>query len=69
MGRVRYRVVVSGELGPRYAHAFEGMKLRVRDGTSEITGIVDHAQLRSVLNRVDDLGLTLLSVRTSSGPG
>jgi len=60
-----YHVVVSGELGERFADAFEGMHLVVVDGNSELTGVItDRAQLRGLLNRIDDLGLTLLSVNS-----
>jgi hypothetical protein len=65
-GRI-YRVVVAGELGARFADAFEGMELTVAGGQTEITGlIVDRARLRALLQRIDDLGLTLISVSSES---
>jgi len=58
-----YRIVVAGELGPRFAAAFEGMTCRSANGLTEIRGVVaDRAQLRGLLDRIDDLGLTLVSV-------
>jgi hypothetical protein len=58
-----YRLVVNGELGPRYASAFEGMTIFTRGGKTEITGaIVDQSHLHGLLERVSDLGLTLYSV-------
>jgi hypothetical protein len=61
-----YTVVVSGQLGPRFAAAFEGMAVTVTDGHTEITGpVADRAQLRGLLDRVDDLGLTLVEVRSA----
>ena len=61
-GRV-YRLVVDGELGPRFDGAFDGMSVKPSNGRTEITGtIVDRAQLRALLARIDDLGLTLLEV-------
>jgi hypothetical protein len=60
-----YTVVVTGQLGPRFEHAFEDMKVTVINGQTEITGLVaDRAQLRGLLDRIDDLGLTLLEVRS-----
>jgi hypothetical protein len=70
MDRVRYRLVVHGELGPRYAAAFEGMAVRCCSGTTTIVGPVkDQAHLRGLLDRVSALGLELLSVtREEAGP-
>ncbi len=63
MSPSRYRIVVEGELGPRYASAFEGMTLRAHDGETDITGpILDQAQLQGLLERVASLGLTLRSL-------
>lgn len=59
----RYRVVVEGELGPRYASAFGAMTLSAHDGETEITGtVIDSSQLQGLLERVAGLGLTLCSV-------
>jgi hypothetical protein len=59
----RYRVVVEGELGPRYASAFDGMTISAHDGRTEITGpIVDSSQLQGLLERIAGLGLTLHSL-------
>jgi hypothetical protein len=59
----RYRVVVEGELGPRYASAFGQMTLSAHDGETEITGmIIDSSHLHGVLDRIASLGLTLRSV-------
>ena len=59
----RYRLVVEGELGPRYASAFDGMTLCAHDGETEITGaIIDQSHLQGLLTRVASLGLTLLSL-------
>jgi hypothetical protein len=64
-----YRVVVAGELGPRFADAFDGMEVVSLAGQTEITGVVaDRAQLRALLNRIDDLGLTLIEVGVRDEP-
>jgi hypothetical protein len=59
----RYRLVVQGELGPRYASAFEGMTIRAHDGETDITGpIIDQSHLMGLLERIASLGLALTSL-------
>ena len=63
MSAHRYRVVVEGELGARYASAFDGMTLSAHDGRTEITGpIVDPSHLHGLLDRIAGLGLTVHSL-------
>jgi hypothetical protein len=58
-----YRIVIEGELGPRYASAFDGMTLCAHDGETEITGpIIDQSHLQELLGRIAALGLTLCSL-------
>jgi hypothetical protein len=60
-----YRVVVDGELSDDIGRAFEGMSLSRENGTTVLVGTMrDQAQLQALLQRISDLGLTLLSVRT-----
>jgi len=62
MGSRAYRLTLEGELSDRAARAFEGMTLTREDGTTVLFGRVrDQAQLQGLLQRVADLGLTLLS--------
>jgi hypothetical protein len=57
-----YKLVLQGELSDRSARAFEGMTLAHENGKTVLTGPVrDQAQLQGLLQRVSDLGLTLLS--------
>ena len=59
-----YRIVVRSELGDRYASAFEGMRMESKDGRTILTGeIKDQPHLFGVLNRLNGLGLQLLSVQ------
>lgn len=59
----RYRVVVEGELGPRYVSAFDGMTVCAHDGKTEITGpIIDPSHLHGLLDRIAGLGLTVHSL-------
>jgi hypothetical protein len=59
-----YRIVVRSELSERYALAFEGMEMETKNGDTIITGeIVDQPHLHGILNRINGLGLRLLSVQ------
>ena len=63
MSTSRYCLVVKGELGARYASAFEDMTVSAHDGITEITGeIIDPAHLQGLLERIAGLGLTLQSL-------
>ena len=57
-----YCLVVQGELSDRVADAFGGMIARHESGNTILVGPVrDQAELQGMLQRVSDLGLTLLS--------
>jgi hypothetical protein len=59
-----YRIVVRSELGERYALAFEGMEMETKDGETILTGeIIDQPHLHGILDRINGLGLKLLSVQ------
>lgn len=63
MPKQNYRLVVKGEIGPRYASAFENMTVSAHDGVTEITGeIIDPSHLQGLIARVTNLGLTLYSL-------
>jgi len=52
----QYRLVVRGELGPRYAAAFEGMTISAHDDT--ITGgVIDGTHLYGLVTRMASLGV------------
>ena len=62
-----YRIVVGGELSGRYATAFEGMEMEAASGQTILTGeVVDQPQLHGILDRINSLGLKLVSVETIS---
>jgi hypothetical protein len=62
-----YRIVVRSELGDRYASAFEGMRMEMRDRQTILTGEVkDQPHLFGILERLNGLGLELLSVEALS---
>jgi hypothetical protein len=60
----RYELRVKGHLDARWADWFDGLTLtQWPDGTTTIHGAVaDQAALHGVLQRLRDLGLTLISV-------
>jgi hypothetical protein len=59
-----YRIVVGSELSDKYAVAFDGMEMETRDGETILTGrIIDQPQLFGILERINCLGLKLLSVQ------
>ena len=59
----RYRIVVRSELSDKYAVAFEGMEMEAKGGYTVLTGkIIDQPHLYGILDRINGLGLELLSV-------
>lgn len=65
-----YEIKVEGHLDELWREWFEGLRLTQQgDGTSTLVGpVADQAALHGLLERVRDLGLTLLSVnRAESG--
>ena len=62
-----YRIVVRSELSDRYASAFEGMHMEAKNGQTVLTGEVkDQPHLFGILDRLNALGLELLSVQDLS---
>ena len=58
-----YRIVVRSELSDTYAVAFEGMEMEAKGGVTVLTGkIIDQPHLYGILDRINGLGLELLSV-------
>jgi hypothetical protein len=59
-----YRIVVRSELSDKYAVAFEGMEMETKDGDTILTGeVIDQPHLFGILDRINGLGLQLLSVQ------
>jgi hypothetical protein len=62
-----YRIVVRSELTDRYASAFEGMEIETKEGQTILSGEVkDQPHLFGILDRLNSLGLELLSVQAIS---
>jgi hypothetical protein len=67
----RYEIRLAGHLDARWAAWFDGLALsQETDGLTVIRGrIADQAALHGVLQRIRDLGLSLVSVtRVEDGP-
>jgi hypothetical protein len=61
---VVYELVVTGELGDRFAVLFDGMALVRRPGLTVLTGPVpDQARLVGLIERTQELGCELISVK------
>jgi hypothetical protein len=60
----QYEIRVSGHLGTRWAAWFDGMTLTDEDdGTTAIRGpVIDQAALHGLLQKLRDLGISLLSL-------
>ena len=62
-----YRLVIRGELDKRFAYLFEGMRMEGKAGQTILTGAVrDQAQLHGFFERVEELGLELVSVQQTT---
>lgn len=64
----RYRLVLRGELGEPFGFLFEGMQMDVVAGTTVLTGtVIDQTRLHGLLERVQELGLELVSIGPADG--
>jgi len=60
---IRYRVVVRGRGGFELTGTFEHLELESQAGESSLTGtFADQAQLFGLLDRLQDLGIHIVSV-------
>ena len=61
-----YSLVVEGELSDELGTTFAGMTLTCNEGKTLLVGQVrDQAELHGLLQRISNLGLTLLSATTT----
>ncbi|HEV8460010.1 MAG TPA: hypothetical protein VGQ38_04815 [Gaiellaceae bacterium] len=65
-----YRIVIRGELDARFAYLFSGLQLDCHEGTTVLTGgDVDQAQLHGYIERIEELGLELVTVEQTTPEG
>jgi hypothetical protein len=65
-----YRLVVEGELDNRFAYLFGDMEMTHADGRTVLTGpVVDQAQLHGFIERIEELGLKLVSLQEERSGG
>jgi hypothetical protein len=61
--RQRYEFVLRGEIGDRFGLLFEGMQLARTPGHTVLEGVVlDQAHLHGLIERIQELGIELVSV-------
>ena len=64
-----YQIVLRGEIGERFSVLFAGMRLESSQGTTVVTGPVrDQAHLHGLIERVQELGIELVSVNPLDEP-
>ena len=65
----RYRIVLRGELGDQFRERFGGMALERANGFTVLTGnVIDQAQLIGFVQRGQELGVELVSVKPLDDP-
>ncbi len=63
-----YGLVLRGELGDSFGVLFDGMQLQRLAGTTVLTGdVTDQAHLLGLIERVQELGVELVSVNPDHG--
>ena len=63
-----YQLVLRGELGDSFGVLFEGMRLQRLEGRTVLTGdVIDQAHLVGLIERVQELGVELVSVNPEHG--
>jgi hypothetical protein len=64
-----YVLVIRGELDDHFADVFEGMQMERDAGTTIMTGnVVDQTHLFGLLERIQELGIQLVSVEPQVAP-
>jgi hypothetical protein len=65
-----YQIRITGHLNPQWTDWFDGMSIAQEDnGDTLLTGVVvDQAALHSLLKKVRDLGMILVSINRMESP-
>ena len=67
MTRRSYRLTIEGELGELAREVFEGASVRTEHGNTVVV-VRDQAELFGLVQRISDLGLTMLSAARTDEP-
>ena len=60
----QYQICLEGILDERWLRWFEGLEVKINDDDQTIIqGVFDQSALHGLLNRIRDLGVTLISVQ------
>lgn len=62
---IHYEIVVENKIDKKRLRDFDGMEFKhLPEGRTVITGpLIDQAQLFSIINKIRDMNLTLISIR------
>jgi hypothetical protein len=64
----RYEIRVKGKLGHRWSGWFDDFEISVENDKTLLSGYVaDQAALHGLINKIRDVGLTLLSIQQIAG--
>jgi hypothetical protein len=64
---IQYQICLEGKLDDRWLRWFEGLEINANaDDHTIIRGEFDQSALHGLLNRIQDLGVTLISVQRHS---
>jgi hypothetical protein len=65
-----YHIRVKGQFGPEWSEWFDGMAITCDEHNETVLSgqVVDQAALYGILNKIQALGLTLLSVQREQPP-
>jgi hypothetical protein len=68
---MEYEIRVEGHIGPAWSRWFENLTVQeLDDGSTCLRGVLpDQAALHGLLNKIRDLGMTLLSVQLLTSTG
>jgi len=66
----RYQIIVAGRIDAERSLWFDGLDIQYQDGVTILSGTIMDAQaLYGIIERLRDLGLSLLEVRPLTGTG
>jgi hypothetical protein len=64
-----YELVLRGEIGDHFGLVFEGMRLERIQGNTVLTGsVLDQAHLHGLIERIQEIGIELVSVNPLDEP-